>query len=125
MAVYTDLSLAKPKRFPLAKDLEAIYQAVLAILNTRKGERLFRPEFGNTLEDSLFDLIDETSALEVFRRIVEDVGSQEPRVSVNLSQTTVKADPVKGLYRLTLVLDVLGLSEDRLVFSGQITRRAA
>jgi phage baseplate assembly protein W len=124
MAVYTDVSLARPTTRALSKDLEVVYQSVLAILNTRKGERLFRPDFGNTLEDSLFELVDEVSALEVFRRLVEDVSSQEPRASVNLPLTTVTANPVKGTYKLVLVLDVVGLSSDRLVFSGELSRRS-
>jgi len=125
MAIYTDVSLFKPTVTPMAQDLEVIYQSIFAILNTKKGERLFRPDFGNTLEDFLFDLIDEVTALEVFRRIVEDISGQEPRVSVNLSNTKIEADPINGCFKIYLVLDLFGLSSDRLVFQGELTRQAA
>jgi hypothetical protein len=56
---------------------------------------------------------------------VDDVSSQEPRATVNLPLTRVEPDPVKGVYKLTLVLDVVGLSQDRLVFAGELSSRAA
>jgi phage baseplate assembly protein W len=125
MAVYTDLALINPSNQALATDLDAIHQSILAILNTRKGERLFRPLFGNSLEDSLFELIDDITSLEVFRRIVEDIDRQEPRVRVITQDTSVTPDPVNKVYKVFLVLQPLGLTEDRITFQGELSQRVA
>jgi phage baseplate assembly protein W len=124
MAIYTDLALLNPTTAALITDLSAIYQAVFALLNTRKGERLFMPDAGNSLEDSLFDLVDTISALDVLRRITADITSQITLVSVN-PKTRVTPDPVNGVFNLYLVLDPVGLSNASLVFEGSLSRSAA
>jgi phage baseplate assembly protein W len=122
--IYSDLNLLAPTSSALIADLDAIYQAVYSLLNTRKGDRLFQPTAGNSLEDSLFDLVDVVSALEVLRRITGDVTSQITLVSVNNS-TRVTPDPVNGVFNLYLVLDPVGLSDASLVFEGTLSRSAA
>lgn len=121
MAVYSDISLLNPTSKPLASDLEVIHQAIISLLNTRQGERLFRPEFGNRLEDLLFELIDDATALEVYRILTEDVARQIPLVEVNLQETRVVADPINLRYRLTLVVNVLGFSNRTLRFVGELS----
>lgn len=121
MAVYTDISLTSASSKILAKDLEVAHQAIIAILNTKKGERLFRPNVGNTLEDNLFDLVDDATALDITRKIVSDINSQITTVSVNKSETKVTPVPLEGKFNLTLVVDLLGLNEGRLVFTGELS----
>jgi len=120
--VYSDIHLSNASEKFRSTNLLTIYYSIIAILNTKKGERLFRPDFGNTLEDHLFDLIDEVTALEIYRRIIQDVTSQEPRVQINLNETKVEAFPLESRYQLTLVADPIGLSGDSLVFFGDLSK---
>ncbi len=85
--IYSDINLAllkNPASFDIVKrfDVEAVKSAVRNILLTRKGEKLFNPEFGANLDDLLFELI--TPAVKLFakRRIVEEIMRWEPRIVI-------------------------------------------
>jgi phage baseplate assembly protein W len=83
MAVYTDLNSINPTSTSLLKDVESVYQGLFNLFNTTPGERLFLPEFGVDIEDILFEVIDDLTSAEIFRRIVEAVDRWEGRVLVD------------------------------------------
>jgi hypothetical protein len=73
---------------PLAKDVvlveheEDIRQAVRIILETGRGERVMRPDFGAGLNEFLFEPINATTCALIQHRVMESLVTWEPRIRV-------------------------------------------
>lgn len=65
-------------------DATSVVQNVLSIILTRKGERLFNPEFGCNIYDLLFALMVDDAEIEtmVLSDIKRQVGIYEPRATI-------------------------------------------
>lgn len=89
--VYKDINQFNPTTLgkSFRYDADAVYQAVVNILHTRKGERVFNPEFGLDLEDYLFELSDEGTEASVLSEINTQLKIYEPRVTVDFERSTV------------------------------------
>lgn len=122
MAIYSDLNGLNPTKNPLLKDVDAVYQSLSNIFNTRPGERVFLVEFGIDLEDMLFEIIDEATSLELYRRVVEAVGRWEKRVSIDNSRTQVIPDPENNQYILELYFQIEGMGDQTFEFRGAFTK---
>lgn len=124
MAFYTDVNSYSPKDNPLLRDIETLYQSIYNILNTRRGERLFNPEFGVDLYDELFELVDDENALEMFRIITEAVERYEPRVAIDYAQTKVEPDLTNYRYDLELWFEGINLPSNDNIFrlTGSLTK---
>lgn len=59
---------------------EDIAEAIRIILFTRKGERAMRPEFGSTIYNYLFSVMDYTTVKCMERELLEAIVRWEPRV---------------------------------------------
>ena len=125
MTIYKDLNAIYPTEDnqEFLKDLESIKMSLLMILNTKKGERLFRPEFGNSMSDILHEPMSELTAFALFNTIVGDIESQESRVIVDTAATEVTPDYSNNTYYLNIVVKVKGLAEgnNELSFQGSLS----
>lgn len=110
MAIYSDLNSINPTQKPLVEDFQSVYQALIILFNTRPGEILFDPEYGIDLEEELFELMDESSADEVYNRIFNAVERYEPRAIIDNSTSKVVAVPDENRFELTLQFGIEGLS---------------
>lgn len=121
MITYSDLNMTDPttEGKELVVDLDSIRQSIILILSTRRGERLFLPEFGNRLEDFLFEPITDSTAFSMLATLAEDVNRWEPRVSVNFGKSKITADPDAGSFDIELVVTVKGMGTN-LTISGSI-----
>lgn len=63
-------------------NVRAIQNSLIGIINTRKGERPFEPEFGSDIHSSLFENMDDFAAYAVEKAIQESVQNYEPRVQL-------------------------------------------
>lgn len=122
MFIYSDLNGFSPTIKPVLTDIESIYQSLFNILNTQKGERIFEPEFGIALEDYVFELADDITALAILQEIVTAVNKFEGRVKVNLRQTTLVPFPDESKFVLTLYFDIIGMDGQQFQFRGDITQ---
>lgn len=61
---------------------EDVRQAVLIILETNRGERAMRPDFGAGLRDFLFEPINATTLALIRHRVEEALITWEPRIRV-------------------------------------------
>jgi uncharacterized protein len=66
----------------LAEHAEDIRQAVLIILQTGRGERVMRPDFGAGLDDFLFEPINTTTLALLQHRVEQSLITWEPRIRV-------------------------------------------
>lgn len=120
--VYSDIKLdffIDPKTKDLTKslDIEAVKNAIRNVLLTRKMERRMLPEFGASLEQLLFEPIDETTAKRIGKIIIEELTFWEPRVTV--SQVSVIPDEDNMRYDITLFYSVQSskISKDNIQFT--------
>ena len=84
---YKDLSMSF-KSNPLTDDLiglkneSAIARSVKNLVFTQKGEKFFNPDFGSEVSASLFENIDEVTAITIQDDIEYMINTHEPRVNV-------------------------------------------
>jgi len=84
---YKDLSMSF-KSNPLTDDLiglkneSAIARSIRNLVFTQKGEKFFDPSFGSEVSASLFENIDEVTAITIQDDIEYMINTHEPRVNV-------------------------------------------
>lgn len=99
---YADLDLTfKPHPITgditLRKDTDAVRRAVRNIIQTNKYERPFKPNFGASVRDNLFELDTSSKVKRLKNKIIEQIERFEPRaknvdVSFNAVSDTNKLD---------------------------------
>ena len=72
----------------VSKDAAAIKQAIVNILLTNRGERLFNSRFGSDIRRYLFEPLDYATAAQVNGSIADTLSRFEPRIQV-LSVETI------------------------------------
>ena len=108
---YKDLSMSF-KSNPLSYDLiglkneSAIARSVKNLVFTLKGEKFFDPEFGSKLYESLFDNIDDVTALTIKNDIEYMIKMHESRVQ--LLNTEVFANYDNNQFDVVLVYQIIG-----------------
>ena len=89
------------KDVDLVEHEQDIQQAVRIILETARGERVMRPDFGAGLNEFLFEPINTTTMALVRHRIEESLIAWEPRIRVE----TVEVSPANAaLGRLDIAI---------------------
>jgi len=109
---FKDISMSfqsNPLTFDLIalKDANAIARSIRNIITTRPGEKLFNPEFGTKITDSLFELLDETTADEIKDEIEYSINNFEPRVRYISSIVEPKYD--ENAFNVKIVYQIVGL----------------
>jgi len=96
--MYSDLHLGflkHPNTRDVVKryDLDAVKTAVMNLIRTNKGEKLFKPNFGGDLRSMLFEQSSTFTPDLLKRRWNEMLTMYEPRVTIqNLTITTENAE---------------------------------
>ena len=67
----------------VSRDASAIKQAIVNLLLTNKGERLFQPKYGSDIRSQLFEPLDFATAANVKRQILYSIQQFEPRIEVS------------------------------------------
>lgn len=110
-SIYSDINTSAKENFPLVTDIEAVIQSIDNYIKTRKGQRLFRPTLGSSLDkDLLFELAEEDAVLLAVTRITEDLERWDPRINVDPS-TTVDIYPDDKRVDILLVFNVKGFGD--------------
>ena len=113
---------------PLNQDLivlkneNAIARSVRNIVFTVPGEKFFQESFGSRISESLFENIDEISALEIKDEITESINRFEPRVK--LISVDAIPDYVGNAFNVLIVYEIIGIDTpaQQLEFVLQSTR---
>ena len=66
----------------VSRDASAVKQAIVNLLLTNKGEKLFNPDYGSNIRKFLFEPLDYATAAQVKRNIESTVLTYEPRVII-------------------------------------------
>ena len=109
---FKDISMSFEKN-PLNDDLislsntSAIARSIRNIVFTSPGEKFFNPDFGSRITESLFENVDEVSALAIEDEIRSSIINFEPRV--NLLDTVVVANPDDNEMNVTIEYEIVGI----------------
>jgi len=120
--IYSDLNSYSPSKKFLLKNVESVYSSLENIFSTNKEERLFRPEFGESLDEFLFELMDDITAMRLEDFIIEAVGKWEPRVTLDHKLSSVTAIPEENRYDVLLVFEIQGIDNESFRFAGEVSR---
>lgn len=66
----------------VSRDASAIKQAIINLLLTNKGERVFQPDYGSDIRSQLFEPLDYATAASIKSSILYTIRTFEPRISV-------------------------------------------
>ena len=113
---------------PLNQDLivlkneTAIARSIRNIVFTVPGEKFFQENFGSRISESLFENIDEISALEIKDEITESINRFEPRV--RLISVDAIPDYQGNAFNVLIVYEIVGIDTpaQQLEFVLQSTR---
>ena len=109
---YKDLSMSFETN-PLNDDLvslsdtPAIARSIRNIVLTSPGEKFFNPDFGSRISESLFENVDDVSALAIEDEIKSSIINFEPRV--NLLNTNVVPNPDDNEVNVTIEYEITGI----------------
>ena len=109
---FKDISMSFEKN-PLNDDLislsntSAIARSIRNIVFTSPGEKFFNPDFGSRISESLFENVDNVSALAIKDEIKSSIINFEPRV--NLLDTIVVPNPDDNEMAVTIEYEIVGI----------------
>lgn len=114
--IFTDLSVSKGQ---IITDQEAIFQSVLSLLNTKKGERFFNPEYSSDLDSIVFSL-NTYAELTFFQIMLQSrILKFEPRVTQISVTVTQEFDDNSVLIDLEIESDLGKISKPVLINNGR------
>jgi len=90
---------------------EAIKSAIVNIISTTPGERLFLPRFGCNLEHILFEPVDEDTALLIRVELYQCLEDNDPRIRMLPNSTQIIPHPDDNLFEIYLHLEILGIGD--------------
>ena len=88
-------------------DTSAIARSIRNIVFTSPGEKFFNPDFGSRVSESLFENVDNVSALAIKDEIKSSIINFEPRV--NLLNTNVVPNPDDNEMNVTIEYEIVGI----------------
>ena len=88
-------------------DTSAIARSIRNIVFTSPGEKFFNPDFGSRISESLFENVDNVSALAIEDEIKSSIINFDPRV--NLLNTVVVPNPDDNEMNVTIEYEITGI----------------
>jgi phage baseplate assembly protein W len=95
------------KGFVEITDENSMIQNLYSCLLTRKGERLFNPDFGTTIEERIFSLRTGGNPSDILKECITALETYEPRIQLVYEQCNITDVGQHGIY-LTLGVIVPG-----------------
>ena len=89
------------------KDSSAIARSIRNIVFTQPGEKFFQPDFGSKISESLFENVDEVSALSIRDEVRSSIINYEPRVKLN--NVNVNLNPDENEINLSITYEIVGV----------------
>ena len=109
---FKDISMSFESN-PLTQDLialkneNAISRSIRNIVFTSPGEKFFEPDFGSRVSESLFEIVDNASAVTIRDEIRSSIINYEPRV--NLLDVLVNPNPDENEMNVTIKYEIVGI----------------
>lgn len=119
--IYSDISPIISKEPRLAVNIDAIIISLNNLLTTEKGERLNLPQYGLSLDDHIWDIVDDDTAWAIKNSLFYEITYWEPRVVMDIQKSTVTPLPEDKSFDITLVLSVKSVPDSEFKLSGIIS----
>ena len=91
----------------VSKDGSAIKQAIVNLLLTNKGEKLYNPEYGSDIRNFLFEPMDYATSAQIKQNIMYTLGQWEPRIEIEEVKVATNYD--ENGFDVSLVYTIRGL----------------
>jgi len=91
---------------PILKNERAIAKSVRNIVQTAPGEKFFNLDFGSSVRDQLFELVDFGNASIIEEEILQSLTNYEPRISD--VTVLVEPRPDRNEFEVTVTYDIVG-----------------
>ena len=88
-------------------DTSSIARSIRTLVFTSPGEKFFNPDFGSRISESLFENVDDVSALAIEDEIRSSIINFEPRV--NLLNANVVPNPDDNEMNVTIEYEITGI----------------
>ena len=88
-------------------DSSAIARSIRNIVFTQPGEKFFNPDFGSRVSESLFENVDNVSAISIRDEIRSSIINYEPRV--NLLNVSVNPNPDENEMNVSVKYEIVGI----------------
>jgi len=98
-------------------NVAAVMNSIDCILKTRRGERVFLPEFGSILAGMVFEPMNATSIKFLSRTLKDDIERWDDRV--NILAVDIYSDIDRGAISITISFKIRGL-EDILRYQTEV-----
>jgi phage baseplate assembly protein W len=85
-------------------DENSLVQNIYNILLTRKGERLFNPNFGTTIEERVFSIMNADDEVSILQECFTAIREYEPRVTVDYDESRVDVDYDSNTIRIIIAV---------------------
>jgi phage baseplate assembly protein W len=118
--LYSDVNPVGSGTTPVLTDGEAVNQALQNLLNTAKGERLFRGDLGLDLSFALFAPINDLTSAKIESMFLTALPGIDPRIKIQTKYFRVTPVPDEQRYDIRLVYAVAGLTGEEYEFNGQL-----
>jgi phage baseplate assembly protein W len=112
-----DKNLSQKNEFKNSNDIlvdydeNAIRNSLRNIFSTRKGQIILNPEFGSSLEQFLFESVDDFNANIIGNTILQNISEFEPRIEV--INVRIMPKPDENMYKIALFYRYLNFQEIR------------
>jgi phage baseplate assembly protein W len=109
---FRDISLSFKKN-PVSNDIiilkneDAIKKSVINLVRTRVGERFFNNRLGTSIEDSMFEIADESITIFLSEEITTLLNNYEPRIRLNIVTVEIPDDSNELIVQINY--DIVGL----------------
>ena len=90
----------------VSKDASAVKQAIINLLLTNRGERLFQPDYGSDIRSQLFEPLDYATCAIIKNSILYTLNTFEPRIAV--SKLDVKPNYQDNGFMVTMEYAITG-----------------
>mgnify|MGYP001464356582 CR=1 FL=1 len=90
----------------VSRDASAVKQAIINLLLTNKGERLFQPDYGSDIRSQLFEPLDFATCAVIKNSILYTLNTFEPRIAV--SKLDVKPNFQDNGFMVTMEYGITG-----------------
>jgi phage baseplate assembly protein W len=121
--IINDNVLVQAGDLEVDENVNAIRNSIKNIFTTKKGQKIYDPEFGASLEQHLFERVDEFYARLIGEEILRNIGEYEPRIEI--LKISVLPIPDENEYRISIYYTLLKIKKQqmlelRILNNGQI-----
>lgn len=108
MAIYSDIAV---KGTDNVKDADSLRQALVSLLQTQRGERIFLPNYGSNIDEFLYKTVDDWTAKDIEYSLRETLTS-DYRMKIDTLTVTPDSDNNQYKVYVAVLFEGTGLVEE-------------